>query len=179
MLAYAYQHQGRYDLSEQTLLQAQEAVQKRESPKQQIAVNIALSDLYLATQRLDDADRLGFQAIETAYSLDRSEAIAAALHNWGNISLAFGDYEEAAFAYQESLSLYQENKNLEGSLRVLINSIDLALAKSELQQAQALLQQGLNQTQSIYDAYAGAEYLLALAERTKQLSRYKNLTQED
>ena len=135
LLSQAYQRQGHYNLSETVLLEAQAAAQEQDNLAGQVGVKIALSDFYLAMQKRDKADSLGMEAIELAYGLEDLELAARALHNWGNLSLAYEDIEEAEFAYAESLSLYQEQANGEAALRVLSNSIEMDLLAGRFETA--------------------------------------------
>lgn len=86
-----------------------------------LAVLVQKSDLYLNVGQIEEAKKLGQQALNLARELENQPALmASALNNWGTVLTLDRDYESAIEAFKQGLELAQTAED--PSLTVLILS---------------------------------------------------------
>ena len=135
-----------------------------------VSVRVQMSDIYLTIGRIDQARKLGEQAMEMAETLENQpKLMASVLNNWGTLLTLDKKYKDAIKAFEQGLDLAK--KALEPSIASLIkvNLAKTAILMDDLPMAEKALYEGVAIVENLQNPQKKAVLSSALASQFQEL----------
>ncbi len=135
-----------------------------------VSVLVQMSDLYLNVGRIDQAKKLGQQALEMVTRLENQpKLMASVLNNWGNILTLDRKYEDAIKAFDQGLDLAKRALEPALAVRILINLAKTAATMQDLPRSEKALYEGVALIDSLQASPRKAILSAALASQLRIL----------
>ena len=166
------QIQGDYPAAFEHLKHAREATSSLNDLRVRIAVNVRLSDLYLAAGERTSGEQLAYEVLEEASALEDLPLLAAALNNWGNVMAIYTEYDAAIEAYDAAFVLGEDVGDAQIALSALLNMIKTAMAADDVELALEAMKAALEPASELPENAENMWLLLSLAIEMTALSEY-------
>lgn len=135
-----------------------------------VSVLVQMSDIYLSLGQIDQAKKLGNQALEMAAGMqNQPKLMVSALNNRGVVLTLDRDYEEAIKAFNQGLKLAKEASEPQLAALILANLAKTATAMGDLPTAEEALLAGTALIEQLRPSRRKAILGAALASRLQEL----------
>jgi CHAT domain-containing protein len=171
-MAAAYQAVGNYAMAQATLQQALFQAQKTRRLKQQVLIQSALGDIFLATQQPDAAKSHLQKNLVLARTLSEPVILAHLLNNLGNALYVLQEYAEALPVYTEVMELAQHEEDSNLYVQALRNQAQVYLKLNEPQSSLAKLETALSKIHTLPNTYDKGFLMLGLGQLALRLHKY-------
>lgn len=169
-MAAAYQALGRAGAATASLNEAYTLAKGSGNTAHQALVLGLLSDSYLVSRQLEEAENTAGQALFLARRSGNPVVIATALNHQGNALMAQARYPDALAAYGAGVTLAERAADPALLVTLQINAIHGHLAQETTQEALPLLKTALAKTRTLPDSHNKATDLIALGYLAQRLA---------
>lgn len=164
------QNMGNYKDALINLEKAHELASELKSSFGIVSVLVQESDIYLNCGQIDQAKKLGQQALEMAAGLENQPRLrASVLNNWGIILTLDRKYEDAIKAFDQGLDLAKSALEPALAVRILVNQAKTAILNDNLSMAEEALYEGVALVEKLQDSQRKAVLSSALASQLQEL----------
>ncbi len=168
-LSLAYQALGDYNTALLQLEQALELAEQAQLPEQILLIDSTMSDVLLALQRPEEAEKRLINSLNLVKSLDKPLLQAHLLNNWGNLLSIRKEYEKASVVYQQVIQLAQQSQDNLMQIQGIINQIQASLKLEQAVDHQAHLKSVAPLIASLPDHFEKGFYWLSLGQLALRL----------
>lgn len=170
------QNRGHYKDALANLKEALELAKKLNSNVGIVSVLVQASDIYLTVGQIDQARKLGEQAMEMAKTLENQPRLmASVLNNWGTLLTLDRKYEDAIKAFDQGLDLAKSALEPALAVRILVNLAKTAILDDDLPMAEEALYEGVALVEKLQDSQRRVVLSSALASQLQELLREDDL----